>query len=242
VRIKCNVGSAYVYRFYAMKHAPSIDADLSLPAAETDVSQELAGTPALGVIEGKVRLVPHNPLWPVYFDDESRRLYTALGPYIKEIRHIGSTAIAGIYAKPILDIMVGLVSIADVRYCEAPLAALDYIYEGEQAISGWHFFRKKTGDLTTHHLHLVEWNGSYWLDHVLFQEYLFRHPEVAEAYERLKLELEKRHADDREAYTRDKTDFINKVTEMARRVQQYRLSPNGWNGKNAPPPSKNPQP
>ena len=197
---------------------------------------------ALGVTEGKVRLVPHNPLWLLYFEDERRRLYAALGSYIKEICHIGSTAIPGIYAKPILDIMVGLVQIADVRHCEAPLASLGYTYEGEQAISGWHFFRKKTGDLTTHHLHLVEWNGSYWRDHVLFQEYLFRHPEVAEAYERLKLELGKRHADDREAYTRDKTDFINKVTEMAQRVQQHWPSPNGRKGKTASLPTKTPQP
>jgi GrpB-like predicted nucleotidyltransferase (UPF0157 family) len=225
-----------------MKHALSIDTDLSLPAAETNVLRELAGTSALGIMEGKVRLVPHNPLWLMCFDDESRRLHAALGAYVKEIRHIGSTAIPDIYAKPILDIMVGLVNIADVRYCEAPLAALNYVYEGEQAISGWHFFRKKTGDLTTHHLHLVDWNGSYWLDHVLFQEYLVRHPEVAEAYERLKLELEEKHADDREAYTRDKTDFISKVTEMARRVQQHQPSPNGRKGKNKSPPTKTPQP
>lgn len=215
-----------------MKHtALSIQADLPLPAAETGVSQALAGALALGVAEGKVWLVPHNPLWLMAFDEESRRLYAALGAYIKEIRHIGSTAIPGIYAKPILDIMVGLFDIADIRYCEAPLAALDYTYEGEQAIPGWHFFRKKNGDVTTHHLHVVEWNGSYWLDHVLFQEYLFRHPEIAEAYERLKLTLAEKHADNRAAYTQDKTDFINKVTEMARRVQHHR-----------PYPSKNPQP
>lgn len=211
-----------------MKHATLfLDKELSLPAAETDVSQGLAGVFALGLREGKVQLVPHNSLWRTYFDLESQRLYAALGSYVKEIRHIGSTAIPGIYAKPILDIMVGLVAIADVRHCEKLLTTLGYIYEGEQAISGWHFFKKKAGDLTTHHLHIVEWGGSYWVDHVLFQEYLFRHPEVAEAYENLKLVLEKKHADNREAYTRDKTDFINKVTEMAYRVQQYHPSPNG---------------
>ncbi len=219
-----------------------MDKNLSLPAAETDVSQGLAGVSTLGVADGKVRLVPHNSLWQTYFDLESQRLHAALEPYIKEIRHIGSTAVPGIYAKPILDIMVGLVNIADVRHCEAPLAALDYTYEGEQAIPGWHFFKRKNGDLTTHHLHVVEWNGSYWLDHVLFQEYLFRHPEVAEAYERLKLNLEKKHASDREAYTRDKTDFINKVTEMAYRVQQHRSLPNGRKREKELQSTKNPQP
>jgi GrpB-like predicted nucleotidyltransferase (UPF0157 family) len=218
------------------------DKKQTLPLAETDASQGLAGMPELGVAEGTVRLVPHNPLWQTYFDVENQNLYAALAPYIKEIRHIGSTAIPGIYAKPILDIMVGLIDIADVRKCEAPLMALGYTYEGEQEIAGWHFFRKKTGDMTTHHLHVVQWNGTYWLDHILFHRYLFQHPEVAEAYERLKLTLAKKYAADRAAYTQDKTDFVNKVTEMARRAQQHWSSPNGWKGKTEPPPTKTPQP
>jgi len=218
------------------------DSHLSLPAAENGVLPGLAGALALGAVDGKVQLVPHHPLWKTYFDAERRSLYAALAPYIKEIRHIGSTAIPGICAKPILDIMVGLVNIADVRDCEAPLAALDYIYKGEQDISGWHFFKKKIGGLTTHHLHVVQWNSAYWVEHILFQEYLFRHPEVAEAYERLKLALAEKYIDDREAYTRDKTDFINKVTEMARRVQQYQPAPNGRKGKREPQPTQNPHP
>lgn len=214
------------FRLYTMgKISISEDKKLTGLSAETDASQGYAVMPELGVADGKVRLVPHNPLWQTHFDFESRHLYAALDPYIKEIRHIGSTAIPGIYAKPILDMMVGLGEIADVHRCEAPLAALDYSYEGEQAIPGWHFFRKKTGDLTTHHLHVVEWNGSYWRNHILFHEYLLQHHEVAEAYERLKLVLAKKHADNREAYTQDKTDFVNKVTDMARRVQQYHPSP-----------------
>ncbi|MEJ5308329.1 MAG: GrpB family protein [Anaerolineae bacterium] len=211
-----------------MNHTtPPIHKDLSSPTTTTEVSPELAGVSALGVREGKVELVPHNPLWQTYFTLERQRLSAALAPYIKEIRHIGSTAIPGIYAKPILDIMVGLFTIADVRYCQAPLATLDYIYEGEQNIPGWHFFRKKTGDMTTHHLHVVEWGGAYWRDHILFYEYLLQHPEVAEAYERLKLALAQEHADSREAYTREKTDFVNKVTEMAQRVQHYQSASKG---------------
>ncbi len=214
----------------------SEDKKLTVPLAETDVLQGRAGMPELGVADGKVRLVPHNPLWRTHFDSESQRLYATLAPYVREIRHIGSTAIPGIYAKPILDIMVGLEDIADVQRCEAPLAALNYIYEGEQAIPGWHFFRKKTGGLTTHHLHVVVWNGSYWIDHVLFHEYLLQHPEIAEAYERLKLALAEKHADNREAYTQDKTDFVIKITEMARRVRQHYLLPDAREGKDKPQP------
>lgn len=197
-----------------------------MAAAETGGPQIYTSVPGLGVAEGKVKLVPPTSVWQTYFDLESQRLYAALGEYVKEIRHIGSTAIPGIYAKPIIDIMAGLAQIEDFPQCEAPLVALGYTYQGEQAIPGWHFFKKKNGDLTTHHLHVVEWNSPYWVDRVLFQEYLARHPAVAEAYERLKLELEKKYANNREGYTRDKTDFIGKVTEMAHRAQHHRRPPN----------------
>jgi GrpB-like predicted nucleotidyltransferase (UPF0157 family) len=193
-----------------------------MTVAETEGARIYTSVPGLGVADGKVRLVPPTSVWQTYFDLESKRLYAALGEYVKEIRHIGSTAIPGIYAKPIIDIMAGLAQIEDFVQCEAPLVALGYIYQGEQAIPGWHFFKKKNGDLTTHHLHVVEWNSPYWVDRILFQEYLARHPEVAEAYERLKLELEKKYAENRESYTRDKTDFIAKVTEMAHRAHYQR--------------------
>jgi GrpB-like predicted nucleotidyltransferase (UPF0157 family) len=179
-------------------------------------------SPELGVLEGKVRLVPYTPAWKQHFTIEYNRLIGAIGDYVKEIRHIGSTAVPGIYAKPIIDIMVGFHHIEDLEKCTNALVALGYTYEGEQDIPGWHFFKKNVGDLTTHHLHAVEWGSQYWYDRILFQEYLCRHQEIAEAYERLKLELRNKHADDRKSYTRDKTDFILKVTEMARRVQQYR--------------------
>lgn len=178
--------------------------------------------PELGVLEGKVRLVPYTPAWKALFAMEHRRLIDAIGGYVKEIRHIGSTAVPGIHAKPIIDIMAGLHHIEDLAQCTSALIALGYTYEGEQNIPGWYFFKKNEGDLTTHHLHAVTWGSQYWYDRIFFQEYLCRHHEIAGAYEQLKLELRNKYANDRKSYTRDKTDFILKVTEMARRAQQYR--------------------
>lgn len=178
--------------------------------------------PDLGVRDGKVHLVPYTDIWKNYFNIEHWRLTQSIGHYVKEIRHIGSTAIPGIYAKPIIDIMAGLIHMEDLEPCIPRLIELGYTYEGEQNIPDWHFFKRNMGDFTTHHLHMVKWGSEYWYDHILFQEYLCRHREIAEAYEKLKFELRNRYAEDRKAYTRDKTDFILKVTEMARRAQQYR--------------------
>ena len=153
-------------------------------------------------------------------------MYAATSCYVKEIRHIGSTAIPGIYAKPIIDIMAGLETLETLNPCRNILITLGYTYEGEQFIPGWHFFKKSIGEFTTHHLHVVEWGSQYWHDHILFHDYLCRHRELAEAYEKLKLELSAKYANDRKSYTRDKTDFIVKVTEMARMVRQQSGSDN----------------
>lgn len=182
-------------------------------------------TAVLGLRYGVVKLAPHSPEWRNLFDIEHQILQGLIGPYVIEIRHIGSTAIPSIYAKPILDIMAGLRKLADVEHCIAPLETAGYKYMGEQAIPGWHFFIKGSGEVKTHHLHVVEWNSDYWITHLLFQEYLCRHPEAAYAYEQLKRDLEKKYPDDRDSYTRDKTDFIHAITEMAQRAKHHAQEP-----------------
>ena len=179
----------------------------------------------LGLRYGTVKLVPHSPEWKKHFEIEKVLLAEAIGRYIVEIRHIGSTAVPGIHAKPIIDIMVGLEHLQDIEHCIPPLEEIGYIYMGEQDIPGWHFFIKGRGEVKTHHLHVVEWDSEYWITHLLFQEYLVRHPEVAHAYEQLKLALEDKYPDDRTAYTRDKSDFIHAMTEMAQRARHHAKEP-----------------
>ncbi len=179
----------------------------------------------LGLRYGKVKLVPHSPEWKQHFQLEHKLLKKAIGHYVVEIRHIGSTAIPTIYAKPIIDIMAGLRQVEDVKHCIEPLKQIGYTYMGEQEIPGWHFFTKGNKSVKTHHLHVVEWKSEYWVTHILFQEYLCRHPEVAYAYEKLKLDLEQKYPDDRESYTRDKSDFIHAMTEMAQRARYHANEP-----------------
>lgn len=175
----------------------------------------------LGLPHGIVKLVPYTPKWKEYYEIEAAKLRAAVGEYVVEIRHMGSTAIPGIRAKPIIDILMGLADLNDIVYCREPLLALNYQpYEGGVDLPDWYMFTKVQYGRKTHHLHVVEWNSDFWITRILFQKYLCRHPEVAAAYEELKVQLAIKYADDRDSYTQGKSDFIQAVMEMAIRAER----------------------
>src|SRR5918992_128153 len=167
----------------------------------------------LGLERGTVRLVPHTERWHDLFAEEERRLRVAFGDYALAIEHVGSTAICGLSAKPIIDIAVAVREIADAEECMTALEQLGYEYRGEQGIPGRHFFGK--GEPRTHHLHMVELSSDFWRSHLLFRDYLLQHRETTEKYERLKKELAEKYKGDREAYTEGKAAFIESVLEAA---------------------------
>jgi len=180
------------------------------PYRESEVAMKL------GLPSSQVELVPYTPQWDRLFREEAARLKSVLGSYVVDIQHIGSTAIPGIMAKPILDIAVALKHISDVEKCIAPLEALGYEYKGEQAeIKGWHFFTKGKGDVKTHHLHMVEHSSDFWVTRLLFRDYLRERRDLAEAYVRLKQDLAQQFHDARKAYTDGKADFIQLVVDSA---------------------------
>ncbi len=96
------------------------------------------------------------------------------------VEHIGSTAVPGLVAKPILDLLAGLQPL-DVAPGVAAMEALGYEYLGEYGIPGREFFRKG-GDARTHHVHAVELGGPQWVRHVAFRDYLRAHPDEAARY------------------------------------------------------------
>jgi GrpB-like predicted nucleotidyltransferase (UPF0157 family) len=167
----------------------------------------------LGLERGTVRLVPHAERWHDLFTEEEDRLRVALGKYSLAVEHVGSTAICGLSAKPIIDIAVAVREIADAGKCVALLGQIGYEYRGEQGIPGRHFFGK--GEPRTHHLHMVELGSDFWRDHLLFRGYLREHRGVLAKYEKLKRELAHEHGEDREAYTVGKAAFIEGVLKAA---------------------------
>src|SRR5918992_6275624 len=167
----------------------------------------------LGLERGTVKLMPHSELWHQLFAEEEARLRDALGEYVLALEHVGSTAICGLSAKPIIDIAVAVREITDAEKCVIPLRHIGYEYRGEQGIPGRHFFGK--GEPRTHHLHMVELSSDFWRSHLLFRDYLLQHRETTEKYERLKKELAEEYRGDREAYTERKAAFIESVLKAA---------------------------
>ena len=168
-----------------------------------------------------VTIVDYNARWPALYDEEKGRILAAIDPWVADIQHVGSTAVPGLGAKPIIDIMVGRRSLDDARHCIAPLETIGYQYipEYEDELPERRYFRWPGGDTYrgrgSHHLHMVETTSDFWRRHLLFRDYLRRHPEVAREYECLKRELAARYGADREGYTEAKTEFITSVEEKA---------------------------
>lgn len=171
----------------------------------------------LGLTPGTVALIDYDPKWPGYFQAEADRLCAALGESVKEIAHIGSTAVPGMIAKPMIDMMVGLHTLADVPGILPVMEQLGYQYKGEFGIPDRHFFT--LGDPTTHHVHMVFHDGPFWRLNVLFRDHLRNNQDEARAYETLKRELAAKFANNREAYTKGKDTFIKAMLQRA-----------GWQG------------
>ena len=173
----------------------------------------------LGLDRNTVMLIPYSSEWPKLFQKEKQCLQRLLGPYIWNVEHIGSTAIPGIVAKPIIDILALLHCISDLERCVPLLEDSGYTYEGEQEIPGWYFFCKGQGSNTTHHLHIFSRDNVNWHKYLLFRDYLCAHSTVATAYVALKRRLAQQYGDDRPAYTAGKAAFIQSVIELAREDQ-----------------------
>lgn len=168
-------------------------------------------------MSSSLRLVDYDPTWPILYEEEKDSILGVIGDFIIDIQHIGSTAVPGLGAKPIIDIMVAIHRLTLVEKCVQPLQTIGYEYRGEYGIPGRHFFRKPPSDsgARTHHLHMVEKESDFWERHILFRDFLRVHPEEAQRYHQLKKELAAKFASDRDAYTEAKTSFIESLVKKA---------------------------
>lgn len=165
-----------------------------------------------------IEVVDYNPGWTLAFEHEKLRIQAAVGEYLTGIEHVGSTAVPGLAAKPVIDLLVGIRSLADSPLCVAPLAKLGYHYipEYEDDLPERRYFQKLTGaGVHTHHLHMVEPGSDFWRRHLLFRDYLRAHPETAAEYGALKRSLAAQYGEDRAGYTDAKSGFIQSVLELA---------------------------
>jgi GrpB-like predicted nucleotidyltransferase (UPF0157 family) len=158
-------------------------------------------------------VVDYDPQWPLLFAKEKEAILAALGNSVLMVEHIGSTAVPGLAAKPVIDMAVGIQSLADAPALIPCIEQLGYVYEPalEQLIPERRFFWKGTPTVHTYHLHLAEVDHPVLLKPLQFRNYLRKHPDAVEEYGVLKRELAKRCVQDMNAYVAGKTGFVGNV-------------------------------
>jgi GrpB-like predicted nucleotidyltransferase (UPF0157 family) len=163
-----------------------------------------------------IEIADYDAAWPRKFKEEKRRVLAAIGRYVSAVEHVGSTAVPGLAAKPIIDILVGLRSLADATNCINPLTGLGYEYvpEFEADLPERRYFRRVVPRPRTHLIHMVETTSEFWRRQLLFRDYLRAHPNDARAYETLKRDLASRFDLGRD-YAAAKSVFISAILDKA---------------------------
>jgi GrpB-like predicted nucleotidyltransferase (UPF0157 family) len=185
------------------------------------------------VTQEDVAIVPYDTRWPELFRREKDHLLSCLpSELVRRVEHFGSTAVPGLAAKPVVDMLVEVTDLGATRARIAPVLeaqGYDYFWRPTRGDDGppfyaWFIKRNPGTGARTHHIHMVEAGFVEHWDRLLFRDYLIEHPPAAREYQSLKLRLASAHPNDRVAYTEGKTEFILRVTELAKR----------WRGKAEP--------
>ena len=177
-----------------------------------------------------VSVVTYDSRWPELFRQEAAHLRASLpAGLIRRVEHFGSTAVPGLAAKPVVDM---LVEVSSLRRARSDIAQIlgsqryDYFWRPSfgDDIPPWYafFIKRAASGVRTHHIHMVTRARifqAHW-ERLLFRDYLISHPEAARAYERLKMELAAAYPNDRVAYTGGKSALIQRVTAEA--IKSYR--------------------
>jgi len=164
----------------------------------------------------QVQVVPYDPDWPRSFQAEADEIRVTWGQEVVAIHHIGSTAVPGMSAKPIIDILVEVHYIGKIDEFDETLRQLGYLPKGEAGIPGRRFFIKGDEIHRTHHIHVFQSGHPEVERHINFREYLIAHADAAQVYSRLKEELARRFPTDIEGYMAGKDGLIKAMDSRAR--------------------------
>lgn len=170
----------------------------------------------LGLSRGTVVLTPYRIEWARLFDDEAGLLRSVLGEEHLPVEHIGSTSIRGMDAKPILDIMIGMVSMDRANAAAKILSNIGYQRRTNGDLPDRVFLVKGPEHLRTHHLSLTYFNSPFWAEHLLFRDALRENAALAAEYADLKRSLAREYSHNRSAYTAGKEQFVRDAISRAR--------------------------
>jgi GrpB-like predicted nucleotidyltransferase (UPF0157 family) len=171
---------------------------------------------AIGLQNEKVKLSGYNPVWQKLYKKEEKLLIPIVEKYGLGIEHIGSTAIPGSKAKPIIDMVIGVKSLKDGEKLIKPLKKLGYECRHDAGIIKRYFFTKGNKTHTTYHLHIVKFNSNLWKNQLLFRDYLRKNKEAVKKYNELKEKLAEKYKDDRKKYVVGKGEFIKSIIKKAK--------------------------
>jgi GrpB-like predicted nucleotidyltransferase (UPF0157 family) len=162
----------------------------------------------------RVVIVAYDPQWPRLFELESQRVTEALGETAVGVEHIGSTAVDGLPAKPIIDMLAGLRTLDLPTGAIAGMEELGYEFLGEHGILGRLFFRK--GRPATHHVHAVLDGSDLWERHLAFRDYLRAHVHEQEQYAAFKRNLVYEVGGEWDRYVEGKEQYADALERRAR--------------------------
>ncbi|WP_256393338.1 GrpB family protein [Natronoarchaeum rubrum] len=169
----------------------------------------------LGLERGTVKLVEHRKEWQQLADEERSRLEDALDASVDEIEHVGSTAIEGLPAKPVLNLLAVADDPAPKAEYVARLKPEGYELRENDAVPDRLFFAKGPTEERTHYLSIAERGSVCHREQIAFRDYLRSNPDAAAEYARLKRKLATAHPDDRASYTERKSAFVTHILDRS---------------------------
>lgn len=160
-------------------------------------------------------MIAHDTRWPELFAAERDRLMVLFTQAFIGIEHIGSTAVPGLEAKPIIDMLAGVASMGVADSLIEPLCRHGYTTSAEfnATLPDRRWLMRTANGRRTHHLHIVVHGGAPWCDRIAFRDALRSDDALAGRYLELKRALAEEHPTDREAYTQAKSEFVRAVVE-----------------------------
>lgn len=165
----------------------------------------------LGVADGKVRVVEYSEEWPARFSALRAELIDLIGDLVEGIEHVGSTAVEGLVAKPMLDVAIGFTGRDRLDEIHQRLSRAGFSYRGDFGEEGGLIFFQGPPTARTAVLHVVEYGGRQWRNYLQFRDRLNADPEMRDRYGALKRDLAGEYSGDRDGYLAGKHDLIEDV-------------------------------
>lgn len=171
-------------------------------------------------IREEISIAPYDSGWPNLYEHEAVSLRGKLPrSVVIKIEHFGSTAVPGLAAKPVIDVLVQVSSLAETKAQVVPILeaeGYDYFWRTDVSPAYAWFIKRDAEGKRTHHIHMVEADSKLW-ERLYFRDYLREFPEEAKRYAELKQALAERYPKDRVAYTAGKAAYVTAITERAKR-------------------------